>query len=161
MAKSICSCLVIGFMKPFLDCTASMIFSRMLKSPIRPSRFRSSGQNAMLAFIASKGLVRFNFSPSRMTSPLTIRLAPNNISAVSVLPLPRRPAKPRSSPFLSVSDISLMCDESPICEACNVIFESSFTSALLRLNITSISLPTIFVTSSTLLISSMLNVPTR
>ena len=126
-----------------------------------PSRFLSSGQKAIRLFSASLGVFIFTSRPSSFMLPLDDGTAPNNISAVSVRPLPKSPAKPTSSPSRTFSEKSSTFPGTPMCEASSAFFASGLASALSSSNICEKSFPIIIVTSSTRPSSLMSYVPTR
>ena len=77
---------------------AATMFSLTERSGIMPSNLRSSGKKAIPAFIAAPGEPVFMSLPSTLTDPESIGSAPKMALAVSVLPAPRRPASPTTSP---------------------------------------------------------------
>ncbi|OPZ66869.1 MAG: hypothetical protein BWY81_01616 [Firmicutes bacterium ADurb.Bin467] len=160
-ASSCCSCRGMGFNMPLRDWSASMMFSRTVRSPMMPSRLRSSGQKAMFFPIASEGDLTTVGLPLSVICPCVGLTTPNRSCAVSVRPEPSRPAKPIISPFLTVSEISSMAPGAPSLSAASITSAPSATVGGFRSNILIMSLPIIAVTSSSFVISSAAYSPTR
>src|SRR5690606_33319698 len=77
-----------GLAQPRVACKARMMFSRTVRSSMRPSRLRFSEQNAILWFIAARGVRSETGSPLMAICPPPAWSAPNSSRATSVRPDP-------------------------------------------------------------------------